>query len=282
MAEVNTEALRGLSNFNVHARTANLADLWVQWRSSLEIYLVAANITGDERKKAVLLHTAGREVQKIVRALTDDRNADDGELSYNDVITLLNTHFGRQKNLTIEKWKFSLMTQLPGETVSQWVCRLRPKANLCGFGDTKEQRIIELVVHTCQPKLRALYLAKWDLTMTQLLEVAYEYETLQAIHSMENAQINTPQKEQVKSKIICYGCGKPGHMKYNKQCPAKYKPCEQCGRKGHVKEKCYAKEPKKQPRTNKSKRTEVNLAEQVKLVNDTKTKNFVFFTKSRD
>ncbi|XP_078495143.1 uncharacterized protein LOC144749909 [Ciona intestinalis] len=234
MAEGNTESLRGLSNFNVHARTSNLASLWVRWRTSFGIYLVAANITGDEPKKAMLLHIAGEDVQKIVEALTDDRNADAGEPSYNDIINLLNTHFGRQRNVVVEKWEFSQMTQLPGETVSQWVCRLRPKANLCGFGDTKEQRIIELVVHTCEPKLRALCLAKQQSTMTQLLQVALEYETLQeAIHTLDKAHIDTPpqvnavqQRERAKSKILCYGCGKPGHMKYDKQCPAKFKPCK--------------------------------------------------------
>ena len=48
-----------------------------KWVSSLEIYLTAADITGAERKKAVLLHMMGSDYQSIFESLAPIRGETD-------------------------------------------------------------------------------------------------------------------------------------------------------------------------------------------------------------
>lgn len=61
------------SSFNIEATDANKIGLeWAKWVGRFENFLAAYNITSDVRKKALLLHYAGKEVHDLYRSLPDD------------------------------------------------------------------------------------------------------------------------------------------------------------------------------------------------------------------
>ena len=63
-----------ISAFNVEPQDT-AAVRWERWIARFENLLVAKNITGDNRKKALLLHHAGEEVFDLYFTLqTDDNN----------------------------------------------------------------------------------------------------------------------------------------------------------------------------------------------------------------
>ena len=61
--------LPAVAPFSVSSEYTTLGQRWERWVRSLEYYLTASNITDSARKKAVLQHLAGPEVQDIFLTL---------------------------------------------------------------------------------------------------------------------------------------------------------------------------------------------------------------------
>ncbi|KAK9681294.1 hypothetical protein QE152_g38426 [Popillia japonica] len=57
--------------FDAKTDTTNIGERWRKWLNRVENYLVAANITGDERKTATLLHLIGEDAHDIYLSLPD-------------------------------------------------------------------------------------------------------------------------------------------------------------------------------------------------------------------
>ena len=71
-----------------------------------------------------MLHTAGLSVQDIFFTLDNGT----GENNYLRLKDALNKYFTPQVNVPYERFCFREMSQLPSETVEQFVTRLRQKA----------------------------------------------------------------------------------------------------------------------------------------------------------
>lgn len=90
--------------FNVHSEGA-VALRWEKWLRRLENLFVALNISDKRRKRALLLHYAGEEVQDIFDTLENTGNQDD----YTTATQKLTEYFNPKKmsNLryTISEWQ---------------------------------------------------------------------------------------------------------------------------------------------------------------------------------
>lgn len=95
-------ALPAVTPFDVSGDSASVGIRWEKWLNSFKLYVVAANIRNDSRKKALLLHLAGTEVQEIFFTL--DETDDDGD--YDSAINKLNAYFTPQKNIPYERHVF--------------------------------------------------------------------------------------------------------------------------------------------------------------------------------
>ena len=91
--------------------------------------MVAQNITDGARKRALLLYQVGQATQEIFDAIPD--TGDD----YDTAINKLDGYFSPKKNWDYEVFKFRTTTQNVGETVDQYVMRLRRMAPNCEFPD---------------------------------------------------------------------------------------------------------------------------------------------------
>ena len=91
------------------------------------------NITNDKQKRALLLYQAGEATQEIFETLPE--TGDD----YATAQAKLDQYFSPKKNVNYQVFQFRQAVQQPGETVDQFVTRLRKLAATCEFGDVRSK-----------------------------------------------------------------------------------------------------------------------------------------------
>ena len=95
--------------FNALTDTTSLASRWTKWVSGFETYILAAGITSDNQKRAILLHCAGEAVQEIFGTLPDKGT------SCAHAIGALNAYFKPKKNKHFERHLFRSCSQKDDE-----------------------------------------------------------------------------------------------------------------------------------------------------------------------
>ena len=61
----------GILPFDCKGAITSVAPRWKKWKKSFEYYILAKGITNSARKKGLLLHCAGTEVQELFETLQD-------------------------------------------------------------------------------------------------------------------------------------------------------------------------------------------------------------------
>ena len=99
-----------------------------------------------------------------------------GENNYRKAKDALNKYFKPQANFPYERLYFREMSQLPSESVEQFVTQVRQKAQSCEFGDVAavDEQIRDQVISKClSHNIRRKLLEKGKiLTLQQLREIA--------------------------------------------------------------------------------------------------------------
>ena len=149
------------------------------------------------------------------------------------------------------------MTQQDGETVDQFITRLRKQAQNCNLNDP-DVDIREQVINKCRSSvLRRKLLGKENLTLTKVQDVARAMEAadLQAkqmgvqreeplsVHKVVQKSLSKSSKQSNKKsgKRRCYRCGQEGHYGRVKCCPARKAECSKCKMVGHYAAVCKTK-----------------------------------------
>ena len=81
--------------FDVLSESANVGVRWEKWINSFKLFLAASGIRVASRKRALLLHLAGPDVQDIFFTLEGTGN----DADYDGVVNKLNAYFTPQKNI---------------------------------------------------------------------------------------------------------------------------------------------------------------------------------------
>ena len=81
------------------------------------------NIDKNKRKKALLLHYSGDEVFEIYETL----NLGEKDDNFDDTKTALKNYFQPKKNKEFERFEFRNIRQIKGDTIDQFVTKLRQK-----------------------------------------------------------------------------------------------------------------------------------------------------------
>ena len=142
--------------------------------------------------------------------------------------------------------------QNPGETVQQFVTRLRKAAKDCDFGTDTDNQIRDAVLNKCTSTYikRKLLEEGQGLNLTRTLEVAAKCEKIEtqlaalSVKGEESESLNriiersnhpstsTQGRFQGRDKIS-YKCGLLEHLGRDPQCPARGKTCRKCCGKDH-------------------------------------------------
>ena len=84
-----------------------------------------------------------------------------------------------QCNIPFERHLFRQIRQLENELVNEFICRLRHQASNCNFGNALDEQIRDQVVEKCYSRdLRAKFLEKTDLKLTDIAAIAKSFETV--------------------------------------------------------------------------------------------------------
>ncbi|XP_048729723.2 uncharacterized protein K02A2.6-like [Ostrea edulis] len=260
MAGVLLPDLHGIPNFDISEATG-LSERWKRWLRAFKLYAAGKGVTDPDQKQALLLHTAGMDVQDIFYTLPEG----EGDDAYDKAVSALDTYFTPQANIPYERSVFRSMAQMPNETIEQYITKLRQKSETCDFGNREavDERIRDQIIDKClNHNLRRKLLEKGrNLNLTQLREVAKAMED-----SERQAKSIETQGQSVKSDInkvnyskdkfgaktvrssksqICYSCGLEGHIRTDPKCPARGKKCRKCKQVGHFERQCKTKDKPK-------------------------------------
>ena len=253
------EALPYFPSFDLSDRdTVGLR--WKKWVRRFEQLMDGLTITNAGRKKSLMLHYAGEEVDDICDTLTiPDPVVANHEDAYTVVRTALNDYFIPQMNPEYGIYEFRLRTQEPGETLDMYVTELKKLAKYCEFGENLNRELKSQIIQSCKSsKLRTQALENKDWTLKQILDKGRSMEISQhqantiergeaSVHRLKFRQQPKPvQQEPPKppkpqtnnGKSI--RCGDCGFQHDQRGCPAKGKTCRKCGNSNHFARCCPA------------------------------------------
>ena len=241
----------GLPHFDPKEEPNSLSVRWKRWKRAFNLYVASKGVTNEGQKIALLLHSGGMELQEIYYTLVPE----DIETTFNDCLAALDNYFTPKVNVPFERHVFRQMQQIEGETIDQFVCRLRQKAISCDFANVDEA-IRDQIIEKCKDsRLRRKFLEKAsDATLTVLQETARVHEAvntqMQSMGSLQRVNRISPKDHQRKRKEwkgkksgkekkvvkerLCNRCGITGHSKRDRSCPALGKACNKCGLLGHL------------------------------------------------
>ena len=193
VASVKIDDLSNIKPFDSHGDPSNVGRRWRRWLKSFCLYadskglIIQADSADKVQRRALLLHSAGENVQEIFKTLADTGAAAD----YVKAEKALNDYFIPKVNLTYQNHVFCSMEQKDGETVAQFVTRLKQVVKDCDYGDQSDNQIRDQVVQQCKSHaLRSKLLEKEEnLTLALLLTTAATQEAVQSqLASMEGGQ----------------------------------------------------------------------------------------------
>ena len=219
------------------------------------------NITDKQQKKALMLHFAGPEVDKIFDMLEDP----DTETDYKGAIENLTEFFAPQTNVAYEVYNFRQARQNQGESLDSYHVRLCQLAKTCDFADI-DKEIKEHIILSCTSSTLRRRALQEEYSLDKLLKDGRSFEISesqathlegrdQAINSVRgrnrsyqarrnhsSREDKTPTqftkknfhtyKQSKEPNHTCRNCG--GHFPHKQVCPAKDKNCKACGKRGHI------------------------------------------------
>ena len=241
MAE--SDSVSSLPRFDTRGDTTTIATRWRRWKRGFANNVLSRGVTQDARKLALLLHTGGLEFQDLYYSLVGDTVQ-----TYQECLQTLDGHFVAEPHTSFERHLFRGLQQAEGETISQFVCRLRQQAQTCNF-DKPDEMLRDQIIERCNdPQLKRKFLEKTgNVELKDLLEIAKIHEAVEMqLKSMtvsgnvnnsadqsSEPSVNVIKQRQKPSKETsahnsqgqgrCYRCNELGHYAKDPQCKAKKK-----------------------------------------------------------
>lgn len=234
-------------NHNIHpfeiGDSSSVGRRWTAWKRSFELYLACTAEVAAGKKKAMLLHLAGQEVQEV---FYDDPNHTatpaEGSDVYKHAVEILDRLFQPIVCVPHERAVFRKMSQNETESVAQFSRRLRHQGVLCDYGEALDMRITEQIFDGCRSNaLREVILKKRLTGLTEIVEEGKVLETIE-LNQQEAGAGGSASVNRVKNSASqCFRCGSSEHYANDSRCPARQKTCDKCGRKRHFKKLCKTK-----------------------------------------
>ena len=246
-----------ISQFDPHGEASSTSQRWEKWCKGFARFAAAAGVTDDGQKHMLFLHSAGPEVQDVFDTLQED-----GEQTYANALRMLTEYFTPMRNSAYSRHVFRKEKQKEGETVGQYITRLRTLIKVCDYRDDQIHEFIrDQVVEGCKShRLRTKLLARRQLTLDNVIDMATameasEHEASQMDGDRSDKAFTISHQNrggyrgrgrargrghQVNSRVLkCWGCGKAyPHDGGESSCPAFNEECHKCHRTGHFQKFC--------------------------------------------
>lgn len=144
---------------------------WKTWINRFENFLIACDITNDERKLATLLYCVGEETYKIYTLIPEPSNPhpETPLTKYESAKLKLNNKFITSTNSELERLKFRQAKLEIEESIEEFHNRLANLSTNCNFGNSEEEIKSQIIQGTTSTRLRR-YALKENPTLEQLIK----------------------------------------------------------------------------------------------------------------
>lgn len=228
---------------------------WRKWKRAFEYYAEGQSLTDAKKKTAQLLHFAGMDLQDLFEDLPDPGPVPEEDDEYKKAMRKLDNRFKTEDNFPYERHIFRQMSFHDSETADQFITRLRKQARHCNFGAALEDNLRDQLIEKVKDlELKKRLLETKNVTLEQALNKtrAWESANLQ-VKDMSGVDVGAPkaQSEAVnlvkpsgdgKRNLVCHNCGREGHIRRDRNCPARGKKCAKCSKIGHFAVCCRGEE----------------------------------------
>ena len=120
--------LSALSAFHAMGETATLATRWKRWISEFMLYVMSSGVTSRAQQRALLLHVAGARVSDVYYTYDEPMRGAVDAGDFDQAVTCLENHFKEKTNLPMARQAFLHTESQPGETVNNFVTRLKQQS----------------------------------------------------------------------------------------------------------------------------------------------------------
>lgn len=260
--------------------SANQGPRWTRWVTSFNFYADGKGLIIEDlvpgaaathirtqrltrqRRRALMLHLAGQEVQDMFATLPDTGEPD----NYTSCVTALNTYFVPQVNATIARQLFHGAKMEERESTKQFATKLRKLADNCNFGDARDDHIRDAIIWKCRSEYVKRKLLEESGNLIETLATAEQCERIEqqlaatpvSADNTVNRITKNPRKKNEhdrsfpkkgnkpnkseSGKGVCYRCGNKDHYGRDPKCPARGKQCSSCGKDDHFSKMCRSKQ----------------------------------------
>lgn len=184
--EVNSNmavALSGLpclGHFDAVGEPATLAQRWTTWEGEFRLYVAASGVSSDAQKRALLLHLAGPGVRDIFNTYAVDVRGN--ETDFDKAVKCLSDHFKLKKNVPMARQTFLATNPKQGETINNFITRLKTAVEFCEYGDERDNQVRDRVLcHISDRNLKSKLYREETLTLTKLIEIVSTYHDKEAL-----------------------------------------------------------------------------------------------------
>ena len=226
--------------------------------------MTAMDINDASRKRALLLHYVGEDVNDIFETLPDRGE----EKDFKEACEALTQYFIPRKNVSFEVFKFRNMKQHDGEIIDEFHTRLQMDAKYCEFGENQQKEIkSQIELGTSNKKLRCYSFRNPSISLDDLLtyartfeeterqacgiegpkgETSAQYEVRkvdlrqkQLPATQRSKERRNPQQPNSKNNVakVCFRCG-DNWPHPNNSCPAMTQECKRCFKMNHFARVC--------------------------------------------
>jgi hypothetical protein len=106
---------------------------WISYRDRMGFYFHANGIVLDQERKSLFLWSVGDHVYSLLESLVAPRLLTEAELTYVNLIEILDKHYDDTKNIMTSTYNFFSCYQKDGQTFTEWKAELYDKVRRCGF-----------------------------------------------------------------------------------------------------------------------------------------------------
>ena len=249
---VTLSGLPCMSPFDGIGEPATLAQRRDKWKAEFELYVAASGVEDKLQKRALLLHLAGPGVREIFKTYPDEVKGDAKD--FDKAMTCLSNHFEVKKNVSLARQKLLASKPNPGETMNNFVTRLKRLAEHCNYGEEEDNQVRDIVIfHVTNKELKSKFYREENLSLSKLLEIVSTYHNKDAMILVSEYTVNRTWEDRGESdkgmsrkqpwQDKCWGCAKPGHMAKDCEVSRKH-TCGKCGNRGHMEVCCRTKQNK--------------------------------------
>ncbi|PFX21652.1 Transposon Ty3-I Gag-Pol polyprotein [Stylophora pistillata] len=233
------------ANFNIPppAKFDPKTDDWDHWIKRYELFEAATERDGlsDKVRINTLIYVMGNNAADIY----DSFKLSGEDIQYAIVKQKFKDHFKGKVALVFERTQFVRRFQQDKESVLTFIEDLQRRADLCSFGDLRDQMVhTQIIAGLRDSHLRRRLMANDNLTLDQVIKEVKSAEiTKHQDQILQNPSSAADISEIHDRKVPENKCRGPKSKHYGVSSKAKKKSCYRCGAQpGHPPQRCPAKD----------------------------------------